>query len=501
MTYYLGIDLGGTVVKASVFDRAGVEAGSCGKRTRLISRSAGQAERDVDETRRLTLEAIGGALKSAGVKGGDVAAVATTGHGKGVYIVNRDGGFGPGIISTDTRSIEVSNRFHAHPDFDRQVYRRTLQPLWPAHTATILVWLKETQRESYDRIGKIMLAKDLLRFFLTDDVATERTDVSGTGLWNNVEDRLDLDVLDFLGIPEIADAIPTVHASHAIAGTVSASAAAATGLSQGTPVVGGLFDVNACALATGLQNPDELAAVVGTWSISEFVTRDISAVQASGERYVIQAHCVPDYWMIHEASPTSASNLEWFIGTLLPDIAEEERFDYCNTVVAGTPDSDVTFFPFLFGDDLGANATGTLWGLRAGTTRDQIIRGIYEGVVFQHARHLNRLLKLVPGPRQIRFAGGATRSDVWMQLFADTLGTPVSVSPATELGALGAAICAAVGVHDYGSFADAMSAMTGTRHTFTPVAARFEELQQKQQRFDRAVSDMAPVWSRYAPSQ
>ena len=500
MTYYLGIDLGGTVVKASIFDRNGVESGSSGKRTRLISSSAGQAERDVEETRALTFEAVKDALDSAGLTGGQIAAVATTGHGKGVYIVNSDGSFGPGIISTDTRSIEVSNRLQAHPDFDRQVYQRTLQPLWPAHTATILVWLKQTQPETYRRIDKIMLAKDLLRCFLTGEVATEKTDISGTGLWNNVEGRLDTDVLEFLDIGEIADAVPTVHTSHTVVGSVSATAAAASGLREGTPVVGGLFDVNACALATGLQQPDELAAVVGTWSISEFVTRDISAVQTAAERYVIQAHCVPDYWMVHEASPTSASNLEWFIGTLLPDIAENERFDYCNSVVAATSDSHVTFFPFLFGDDLGANATGTLWGLRAGTTREQIIRAVYEGVVFQHARHLNRLLKVVPEPKQIRFAGGATRSDVWMQLFADTLGIPVSVSPATELGALGAAICAAVGVGDYADFSEAMNAMTATRHTFTPDAERVDALQHRQQRFDCAVQDMAPVWSRHAPA-
>ena len=104
-----------------------------------------------------------------------------------------------------------------------------------------------------------MLANDLLRCFLTGEVATEKTDISGTGLWNNVEGRLDTDVLGFLDIAEIADAIP--------------------------------------------------------------------AVRAAAARYVIQAHCVPDCLMIHEASPTSASNLEWFIGTLLPDIAESERFD------------------------------------------------------------------------------------------------------------------------------------------------------------------------------
>ena len=501
MAHFMGVDLGGTVVKASVFDRAGRELGSCGKRTRLISTTAGQSERDVEETRALTMEAVAGALADAGITGGDIAAVATTGHGKGVYILHADGSFGRGIISTDTRSLAVSNRLLADPRFDTEVYARVLQPLWAAHTATILVWLKETLPEEYRQIHRILLAKDLLRYFLTGEAATEKTDISGTGFWNNVEGRLDRDVLDFLGIPEIAAAIPDVHDSHAVAGKVTAEVARATGLHEGTPVVGGLFDVNACALSTGLQAPDEMTAVVGTWSISEFVTRDISALRAASGRYVIQAHCVPGYWMIHEASPTSASNLEWFIGAMLPDVPEAERFTYCNAVVERTPETPVTFFPYLFGDDMGAGATGTLWGLQAGTTRDQIIRAVYEGVVFQHLRHLNRLLTVAPRPKQIRFAGGATRSSVWMQLFADALGIPVSVSEASELGALGAAICAAVGVGEFASYEDAMAAMTSTGRTYTPDPARTEVLQRAQKRFDQAVSAMVPVWRDHVPAR
>ena len=170
-----------------------------------------------------------------------------------------------------------------------------------------------------------------------------------------------------------------------------------------------------------LVRSDELSATIGTWSISSFVGADLSRAIDADYPYVIQAHAVAGQQLVHEASPTSAGNLEWFVAHLLPDIAVDDRFAYCNRVVAETPDTDVTFFPFLFGSDSEARATGTLWGLRAGTDRDRIIRAVYEGIVFQHVRHMNRLLQVVDAPRVVRCAGGATRSEVWMQLFADAI--------------------------------------------------------------------------------
>ena len=58
--------------------------------------------------------------------------------------------------------------------------------------------------------------------------------------------------------------------------------------------------------------------------------------------------------------------------------------------------------------------------------------------------HLERLLAVRQMPEMIRAAGGATRSDVWMQMLADVFQVPVEVPEGSELGALGAAICASV---------------------------------------------------------
>jgi L-xylulokinase len=147
MGYYVGIDLGGTVVKAAVFDRNGAELSSVGFRTPLVTDTSGRAERDSAEAVGLALDAVRDAVHAAGVSGSDVRGISTTGHGKGLYTFNRDGSYGLGIVSTDTRSRDVARRLNADRELSEYIYDRILQPLWPAHPLSILLWLKETYRD------------------------------------------------------------------------------------------------------------------------------------------------------------------------------------------------------------------------------------------------------------------------------------------------------------------------------------------------------------------
>ena len=118
MNYVVGVDLGGTVIKASLFDEHGVQIATAGSRTPLVSDEIGQAERDIEDTRVRTFQVIRDAIAQSGVSATQIVALAPTGHGKGLYTVRRDGSAGIGIVSTDTRSHEV-----ARPDSFRRGLR------------------------------------------------------------------------------------------------------------------------------------------------------------------------------------------------------------------------------------------------------------------------------------------------------------------------------------------------------------------------------------------
>ncbi|MCV4932815.1 carbohydrate kinase, partial [Escherichia coli] len=82
------------------------------------------------------------------------------------------------------------------------------------------------------------------------------------------------------------------------------------GLLAGTPVFGGVFDVVGAALTSGIYDSTTLSAVAGTWSIA---TRIFDRIIPSDYPYVWGKFSIPGTFFAHEGSPTSASNLTWFL--------------------------------------------------------------------------------------------------------------------------------------------------------------------------------------------
>lgn len=101
-------------------------------------------------------------------------------------------------------------------------------------------------------------------------------------------------------------------------------------------------------------------------------------------------------------------------------------------------------------------------------TRPDLLRAVFEGVVYSHRTHIDRLRVHNPRLDRLRLAGGAARSAVWVQMFADVLAMPVEVIGAEELGAKGAAMAAAVAAGVYADFREAAGAMVSIAAAVEP---------------------------------
>jgi L-xylulokinase len=106
---------------------------------------------------------------------------------------------------------------------------------------------QHNEPDAYARIGGILMCKDYVKFKLTGVVTGDYTDMSGTCLLDNVRKAYSRDLMEMYDIPEVFDALPPLAESFAVVGRVTRAAAEATGLAEGTPVVGGMYDVDAGA--------------------------------------------------------------------------------------------------------------------------------------------------------------------------------------------------------------------------------------------------------------
>jgi len=476
--YLVGVDNGGTMSKAAVFTEDGRELAAAGRKVEILEPQPGWSERDMNAMWRGTAEAIREAIARSGVDAGDIACVACTGHGNGLYLIDAAGRpVRNGINSMDGRAAGIIAQWKAD-GVDARALPKTAQCIWPAQPNALLAWLREHEPQSLASASAVLMAKDYIRFMLTGEVRMELTDMSGTSLMNVVTGAYDDEVLDLFGISEMKRLLPPLAGSADLCGAVTPVAAALTGLKAGTPVAGGMFDIDACGLASGCVDERQFVMVAGTWGNNQYIARQ-PLIDAG--LFMTSCYSMPGWYLMLEGSPTGAGNLEWFVSEFLADKKEllgragpESVYAWANGVVeAQVPrEDDPLFLPFLYGSNVGYPAKACFLGLTSRHTRSDVMRAVYEGCIFSHNYHLQRLYKFRPKPEVIRLTGGAARSAVWVQMFADIFQVPVEIPDGSELGALGAAVAAAVACGLYPSYEAAVAAMTRVARRHEPDASR-----------------------------
>lgn len=480
MKYYLGLDNGGTTTKAGLYDVRGREVGMAAVDTKMITPRADFTERDMEEMWEANCSVIRQVLKKAEVSSDEVAGLAICGHGKGLYLWGKDGHpVRNGIISTDNRAYAYPLKWR-EDGTEGKVFARSCQHIMACQPVALLSWLKENEPECMEKIRWVFECKDYVRFRLTGEARGEITDYSGANLVNLHTRQYDDELLELFGLSEIRPTLPPLVHSVEIAGYVSEEAAKRCGLKAGTPVAGGMFDIDACAIAVNVLDEKNICMIAGTWSINEYPRR--TAV-TDGSVQMNSIFCLPEYYLIEESSPTSAGNNEWFVKNLLPEVRERAKaegrsvYDVMNEWVESIEAREFVpiFLPFLMASNVHPNAKGTFVGMSANHTRRHLVRSLYEGIVYCHKYHLERLLATRDSaPECIRLAGGAAKSRVWTQMFADILGYPVETVQVNETGALGCAITAATAVGEYDSLYEAAANMcpVGERYEPNPENAR-----------------------------
>ena len=501
--YLLGTDNGCTVAKAALFTLEGKELAVASRKIETITPRLGYVEMDMRESWRATVQSIREVLDQAGVDPRDIACVASAGHGNGLYLVDKQGEpVYNAISSTDARGRAYIDQWTAD-GVDKAVRPLTMQSIWPAQPNALLSWLRDNEPDVMRRAGWVLMCKDYIRFRLTGKIAAELTDMSGTSLMNVGTADYDDKVLEAFGIPEMRDLLPPLVRSADICGEITPAAAAETGLAAGTPVAGGMFDIDACGLATGLTDEGPLCMIAGTWGNNQYVSK---TPVVDEDVFMTTRYAIDDYFLMLEGSATSASNLEWFVTEFFAAERAAAKqaggnvFDLVNDLVAATKpeETNIVFLPFLYGSNVNPDAKCSLVGLNNYHGRGHVLRAIYEGVIFGHRFHVNRLLKFRSMPEAIRFTGGAARSEVWVQIFADVFQVPVQVPDGTELGALGAAILAAVASGCYGSFDEAVGAMVHFSRTQEPDPAKKDLYDAKYDRHNKVIEALDGVWGELA---
>lgn len=469
----IGADIGLTGMKAVAFTPDGTAVATATEASPQSMPRPHWVERDEREFWALFGRMMRKLTVSLADLGAEPAALGISAHGDGVWLVDENHTpVRPGILSLDSRAIDTAAALMR--ERKDELMRVTGQGVVPASTGAVLRWLADNEPENVERAHWFMSAKDFLRMRLTETVGTDLTEAS-TAFTNVRTQDYDDEAFAAYGLEVLREKAPEIAMPSDVVGAVTYLAHLHTGLPEGLPVVAGLHDVDAGAIGAGAVRAGQLAVMAGTWSINEVIS-DHPVVD---DRWLCRAFVERGRWMNMSISPASSANLEWFVNTLCPaevDAARrvgESPYAFVDREAGAVAETDdpLTFLPFLYGSPLPFDASAALSGLRAWHTRGHVLRGLYEGIAFNHRYHVDGLLDGFD-VEEVRVVGGVTRSALWPQIFADTLGRPIVIPTAAEGGALGTAMVAAAGAGIFSDLDEAARSMSSPTEVVEPGAGQ-----------------------------
>jgi xylulokinase len=461
----LGIDIGTSGTKTLLTGDDGRVLASATREYPLSTPRPGWAEQDPEQWWEATVATLRAVLEQAGVAPGEVRGIGLSGQMHGSVFLDRENQvLRPAILWCDQRTAAqcawINDRFGAE-----RVAQVTANPVLTGFTAPKVIWVRQNEPHLYERIRKVLLPKDYVRFRLTGEYHTEVSDASGTAMFNVRERRWATDLLEAIEVPR--EWLPECHESPVASARVGAAAAAATGLAEGTPVVGGGGDQAAGAVGNGIVEPGIVSSTVGT---SGVVFAFSEQPQVDPElRVHTFCHAVPGRWHVMGVMLSAGGSLRWYRDTLAAAEVEEARrlgvdpyeLITCQAAAVEPGSEGLLFLPYLTGERTpypDPNARGVFFGLTLRHDGRHMARAVLEGVAYGLRDSFEILDRMSVPIGQVRASGGGARSALWRQVMADVTGREHVTINVDEGPAFGVALLAGVGTGVWNSVEEACRA-------------------------------------------
>jgi xylulokinase len=475
MSYFLGIDTSTTSSKALIIDEQGqVIAVASSPHTLQIPKPL-WSEQNPNEWWEAVAASIRSVLEKAGIGGEGIAAVGLTGQMHGLVLLDEAGNvLRPAILWNDQRTQSQCDEIHRIIGKEKFIHI-TGNVALTGFTAPKILWVHENEPDVFAKAKHVLLPKDYIRYRLTGAYAMDKADGAGTVLFDLKSRDWSEEVLAALDIP--CEWMPKTFEGPEFTGSVTAEAAALTGLKAGTPVAAGGGDQAAQAVGVGAVEPGIVGLTVGTSGVV-FATTPSALIEPEGRLHAF-CHAVPNMWHFMGVMLSAAGSLQWYRDTLAPNMSFDELLREAEVVPPGS--EGLQFLPYLSGERTpypDPLARGAFIGLTLRHGRAHMTRAVLEGVAFGLKDSFTLIQNAGLGAiTQVRASGGGTKGALWRQIMASVLNAELVTVNTTEGAAYGAALLAGVGTGMWTDVPSACKASVKITGTTLPDTAQVDVYQ------------------------
>ncbi len=505
MGIVIGMDVGTTGAKALAIDEKGAVVASALVEYPLIAPKPGWAEQDPQDWEKASLEALSQLSAGLGSRVQDVKGLGLTGqmHGS-VFLDSKGEVLRNPILWCDQRTAsqceEITERVGAE-----KLIKMVCNPALTGFTAPKILWLRENEPHLYEKVRRVLLPKDYIRYVLTGEYATDVADGSGTLLFDVKNRTWHRELMTLLDIP--AEFMPPAYEGPEVTGRLSLQAAEATGLPNAIPVVAGGGDQAAGGVGCGIVKPGVISSTVGTSGVV-FAFSDTVRLDPQGRVHTF-CHSVPGKWHVMGVMLSAGGSLRWFRDALCESEKTVARHTGCDPYeyITGAAErapvgsEGLLFLPYLSGERTPHKdpfARGAFLGLSLRHTKAHMARAVLEGVAYGMRDSLEIIREMGVPIQQVRASGGGAKSALWRQIQADVNQTPLVTINVDEGPAYGAALLATVATGIYSSVEEACDATIHVVDSCEPDPARAVQYDNWFREYQRAYLAVAPGFRRVA---
>lgn len=434
--YLLGTDIGTSGTKTFLMNTDGHLIAQDLQEYDVLTPKPLWAEQWPDVWLEATKTSIRNTVKKANVDLDKIKGIAISGlyGGSGIPVDKEMKAVRPCMIWMDRRADKECEWVKDNVDLDRLEAITLNSEVDPYYGYTKMLWLKHNEPENWEKTAMFIPPNNYVIYHLTGELAIDYSSAGNIGgIFDMNQREWSKEMLDAMGIP-LSMMPERIVESTDIVGELTKEAAKELGLNEGLPVIAAGIDAGAATVGMGVLDTGTLAVTVGT-SMCAALISDEPLKNSDG--LIIWPYLYDAKRLNYNfaGANTAGGIVKWFKDTLCQWEEEQANkdgksvYDILNAQAEEIEEGSngLVVLPYFMGERSpvwNSDAKGTIFGLSLTHTKGHIYRAFMEAVAYSLRQSIEAMGEEDLG-EAIIIAGGATRSKVWRQIFADVLNYPI----------------------------------------------------------------------------
>jgi len=480
----IGVDVGGTGVKALAFSVTGEILSSAYQEYDMYSDGPGHFEMAPDKHAKATCQVLKEAAAACPER---IDGIGVSSFAETFICFDKDGKIlSNGIMYLDTRGQHLVPKLLEHISREEIIGYSGAAPR-NIQSLLRMMLMQEIWPGVLEKTAKIHYIADFILSLLGGGHYCDYTLATTSIAFDINKKEWRKDLFEWVGLDPAA--LPEPVPVGTKYGELTQEAAKELGIPAGIPLVSGGHDHIASSLGAGVYRAGQMMNALGTVDGFTILCNDLDACKASTQYvYAYKPHYFQNNYAVMCSNLAGGVLLKWFrdhIGRFEKEAWLKEGKDFYAEYEAQMPKepTDLLVIPNFggYGDTYADKAS--IMNLTLSTTNEEIYRAFMEGETYEMYRRLNCFLSCGGKVESLTAVGGGARCDTYMQIRADVFNVPVRTVACDQPGALGDAMLAGIAAGIFKDADEAISSIVKVRKVFEPNAERHAYYMQQYEKF------------------